>query len=73
MTFAVAARNDGKALADLLVQLQQADPQFRLQDAELSVTMAGALYRSGHYRLALKLLLGASAGTPAITRPQSQL
>jgi len=52
----LAAHNNGKALADLLVQLQQADPQFRLQDAELSVTVAGALYRSGHYRLALKLL-----------------
>jgi len=52
----LAARHDGKALANLLLQLQQADPQFCLQNAELSVTVAGALYRSGHYRLALQLL-----------------
>lgn len=52
----LATRNDGNALADLLVQLQQAEPQFRVQDAELSVAVAGALYRSDHHRLALKLL-----------------
>lgn len=52
----LAAGNDGDAVAELLLQLQQSDPQFSLQDAELSVVVAGALYRSGHYRLVLKLL-----------------
>ena len=54
----LAERNDGKALADMLAQLQRADPQFCLQDAELSVMVADTLYRNGHYRQLLKLLQG---------------
>lgn len=52
----LAARNDGKALADMLAQLQRADPQFSLQDADLAVLVAGTLYRNGHYRQVLKVL-----------------
>lgn len=52
----LADRNDGDSIAALLDTLQTAEPQFRLDDPELAVRCARALYHRGQYKPALRLL-----------------
>ncbi|MDX1800564.1 MAG: hypothetical protein R3303_06500 [Marinobacter sp.] len=52
----LASRSDAEGLVDLLAILEQAEPGFRLDDAELSVRCARLLYQHGDYRIALRLL-----------------
>jgi len=52
----LADRNDGDSMAALLDTLQTAEPQFRLDDPELAVRCARALYHRGQYKPALRLL-----------------
>ncbi|EMP55031.1 hypothetical protein MSNKSG1_13197 [Marinobacter santoriniensis NKSG1] len=52
----LADRNDGEAIAETIRLLQEADPVFRLDDPELSVRCARALYLRGEYKVALRLL-----------------
>ncbi|MBW7471470.1 hypothetical protein QQF73_01345 [Marinobacter sp. M216] len=52
----LADRNDGDGMAAMLASLQTAEPQFRLEDPELAVRCARALYHRGQFRPALKLL-----------------
>jgi len=52
----LATRNDGDGVANLLTTLEQVEPGFRLDDPELAVRCARALYQRGHYKAVLKLL-----------------
>ena len=52
----LADRNDAAGMAELLETLERLEPNFRLEDAELSVRCARCLYHRGEYRKALKLL-----------------
>lgn len=52
----LADHNDGDGMAALLHSLQNAEPQFRLDDPELAVRCARTLYHRGHFKLALRLL-----------------
>lgn len=52
----LADHNDGDSMAALLDTLQTAEPQFRLDDPELAVRCARALYHRGQYKPALRLL-----------------
>lgn len=52
----LADHNDSDGMTTLLPLLAEADPDFRLDDPELSVRCAHILYQHGHYPLALKLL-----------------
>ncbi len=52
----LADHNDGDGMAALLHSLQNAEPQFRLEDPELAVRCARTLYHRGHFKLALRLL-----------------
>jgi len=48
--------NDGEATAELVNELQSADPTFRLEDPELSVRCASAMYHRSQFKPALRLL-----------------
>jgi tetratricopeptide (TPR) repeat protein len=52
----LADRNDGDSMVALLDTLQTAEPQFRLDDPELTVRCARALYHRGQFKPALRLL-----------------
>lgn len=52
----LADRNDGEAIAEAISLLQEAEPAFRLDDPELAVRCARALYLRGEYKPALRLL-----------------
>nr|WP_284709368.1 DUF4013 domain-containing protein [Marinobacter sediminum] len=52
----LADRNDGDGMATLLGSLQRAEPEFRLEDPELSVRCARTLYHRGQFKPALRLL-----------------
>lgn len=52
----LADRNDGDSMATLLDTLQTAEPQFRLDDPELSVRCARALYHRSQFKPTLRLL-----------------
>ncbi|MFO7529305.1 MAG: hypothetical protein R6W86_10940 [Marinobacter sp.] len=52
----LANSNDGEAIAELVTLLQEAEPTFRLEDPELSVRCAGAMYHRGRFKPALRLL-----------------
>lgn len=52
----LANHNDATGLTELLVVLEKAEPGFRLENPELAVRCAGALYRHGEYKAVLKLL-----------------
>ena len=48
--------NDGEAIAELITLLQESEPTFRLEDPELSVRCASAMYHRGRFKPALRLL-----------------
>ncbi|MBD3640741.1 MAG: hypothetical protein HUJ18_07060 [Marinobacter sp.] len=48
--------NDGEAIAELVSLLQASEPTFRLEDPELSVRCASAMYHRGRFKPALRLL-----------------
>lgn len=52
----LADRNDGDGMAAMLASLYTAEPQFRLEDPELTVRCARTLYHRGQFKPALKLL-----------------
>ncbi|WP_336365624.1 hypothetical protein [Marinobacter sp. C2H3] len=52
----LADRNDGVRMDELLTLLREADPAFRLEDPELAVRCARALYQAGAFKSALRLL-----------------
>ncbi|QSP95341.1 hypothetical protein LPB19_02665 [Marinobacter salinisoli] len=52
----LAERNDADGMAALLRTLQQADPQFQLDDPELTLRCARTLYHRSQFRQSLKLL-----------------
>eukprot|EP00163_Fabomonas_tropica_P017820 TRINITY_DN3158_c0_g5_i1.p1 TRINITY_DN3158_c0_g5~~TRINITY_DN3158_c0_g5_i1.p1 ORF type:complete len:206 (+),score=22.88 TRINITY_DN3158_c0_g5_i1:54-620(+) len=52
----LATRNDGESMATLLETLQQAEPNFRLEDPELAVQCARALYHRAQFKPVLRLL-----------------
>jgi tetratricopeptide (TPR) repeat protein len=52
----LADRNDTRGLTELLATLEKTEPGFRVEDPELAVRCAGALYRQGEYKAVLKLL-----------------
>lgn len=52
----LAQRHDGDGLNQLIQTLQAAEPGFRVDDPELTVQCAGALYHRGHFKPALRLL-----------------
>ncbi|WP_417529927.1 hypothetical protein [Marinobacter lipolyticus] len=52
----LAARNDGNGIARLLETLERTQPGFRLDDPELAVQCARALYNRGHFKPLLKLM-----------------
>ncbi len=52
----LADRNDARGLTELLATLEKTEPGFRVEDPELAVRCAGALYRQGEYKAVLKLL-----------------
>ncbi|KPQ29007.1 MAG: hypothetical protein HLUCCX14_08030 [Marinobacter excellens HL-55] len=52
----LAQRHDGDGLNQLIQTLQAAEPGFQLDDPELAVQCARALYHRGHYKPALRLL-----------------
>ncbi|MGP9832833.1 hypothetical protein [Marinobacter alkaliphilus] len=49
-------RHDGDGLNQLMQTLQAAEPGFQLDDPELAVQCASALYHRGHFKPALRLL-----------------
>lgn len=52
----LANTNDGVAIAELVTLLQAAEPTFRIEDPELSVRCARAMYNRGRFKPALRLL-----------------
>lgn len=52
----LADRNDTDGLKALLATLEKTEPGFRIDDPELAVRCAGALYRQEEYKAVLKLL-----------------
>ncbi len=52
----LAERNDGQAIAEVLALLQEVEPQFRLDDPELAVRCAQAMYHRGEFKPLLRLL-----------------
>jgi len=48
--------NDGEAIAGLVTLLQENEPTFRLEDPELTVRCASAMYHRGRFKPALRLL-----------------
>ncbi|MDO3721189.1 hypothetical protein QVZ43_05605 [Marinobacter sp. chi1] len=52
----LSQRNDAGGMAALLRSLQQAEPQFRLDDPELTLRCARTLYQRSQFKPALKLL-----------------
>ncbi|WP_372964240.1 DUF4013 domain-containing protein [Marinobacter sp.] len=52
----LAERNDGDSLNGLINTLQTLEPNFQLDDPELSFRCATALYHGGHFKAALRLL-----------------
>jgi hypothetical protein len=52
----LAQRHDGDGLNQLMQTLQAAEPGFQLDDPELAVQCASALYHRGHFKPALRLL-----------------
>ncbi|WP_372985989.1 hypothetical protein [Marinobacter sp.] len=52
----LANSNDGEAIAELVTLLQEAEPTCRLEDPELSVRCASAMYHRGRFKPALRLL-----------------
>ena len=52
----LADRNDGEGIAGVLNTLQKAEPGFKLDDPDLSVRCARALYHRGQFKPALRLL-----------------
>lgn len=52
----LAEQHDGEGLNRLLKQLLTKDPEFQLDDPELTLKCADTLYHSGYYRAALRLL-----------------
>lgn len=52
----LANRNDGEGIASALTMLDQAEPGFKLDDAELAVRCAQCLYHRSQFKLALRLL-----------------
>ncbi|MEC7816116.1 MAG: hypothetical protein VX939_07570 [Pseudomonadota bacterium] len=52
----LAQRQDGDGLNELIKTLQTVEPGLQLDDPELCVQCASALYYRGHYKAALRLL-----------------
>ncbi|MEP3563391.1 MAG: hypothetical protein ABJM19_00750 [Marinobacter sp.] len=52
----LAGRNDGDALNELIRSLQTLEPNFQVDDAELALSCATALYHRQHFKPALRLL-----------------
>ena len=52
----LADRNDGEGIARLLGTLVEAEPGFKLEDPDLAVRCARALYHRGQFKPALRLL-----------------
>ena len=52
----LAQRHDGDGLNQLMQTLQAAEPGFQLDDPELAVQCASALYHRGHFKPAVRLL-----------------
>ena len=52
----LADRNDGEGIAGVLNTIQKAEPGFKLEDPDLSVRCARALYHRGQFKPALRVL-----------------
>ncbi|MBU2953129.1 hypothetical protein [Marinobacter sp. F3R08] len=52
----LADHNDGEGIAGLLKTLQQAEPDFKVEDPELTVRCARSLYNKNLFKPALRLL-----------------
>jgi tetratricopeptide (TPR) repeat protein len=52
----LAERNDGEGIDELISSILEAEPTFRLEDPELAVRCANALYHRKRYKMVLRLL-----------------
>ena len=52
----LAERNDGEGIDEMISAILEAEPTFRLEDPELAVRCANALYHRKRYKMVLRLL-----------------